>query len=154
MNSNINNYEFDIFYEHSQEKENLAKNFLKGCTLAVVEDDVDMQKLIVKYLERYEIKQINFYSSAVEMLNVLDMNNHQTDIFLFDVNLPEGMSGIDLVRFLREKTDVDKPIILMSSDRHYLELTRKFFCQDPKVKFLQKAQLKDNLVNVARSIPN
>lgn len=77
--------------------------------LLLVEDDIEMQKMIVEYLEKanYEVYATNSPSDAITILK-----NKHIDLIILDLTLPE-MDGFKLCKKIRNTTQV--PIIISSA---------------------------------------
>lgn len=70
--------------------------------LAVVEDDTNIRKLLVSYLEKEadRFEAIAAFDSVEQLLQVTDdLDNH---IILLDINLP-GMTGVDGIFYIKQK---------------------------------------------------
>ncbi len=75
----------------------------------VIEDDVDVGKVLVDYLEEhYEVQAFTTPVGAIELVQ----QGKIPDIFITDFMMPE-MSGIELTEFLKEEK-VDKPIVFVT----------------------------------------
>lgn len=100
---------------------------MKNLTLLYIEDDLEIQRCLGEFLERYT-SNLHLAQSAEE--GILLYEEIDPDIILLDINLP-GKSGIDFARELR-KTDHDTRIIISTAytDKEFLltavelELTR------------------------------
>ncbi len=100
---------------------------MKNLTLLYIEDDLEIQRCLGEFLERYT-SNLHLAQSAEE--GILLYEEIAPDIILLDINLP-GKSGIDFARELR-KTDHDTRIIISTAytDKEFLltavelELTR------------------------------
>lgn len=100
---------------------------MKNLTLLYIEDDLEIQRCLGEFLERYT-SNLHLAQSAEE--GTVLYEEIDPDIILLDINLP-GKSGIDFARELR-KTDHDTRIIVSTAytDKEFLltavelELTR------------------------------
>ena len=79
-------------------------------TIAVVDDEKDLNELISRYLQKegYEVK--SFYTFEETMAHVEDSD---IDLWLLDIMLDEG-SGYDLLESIKRYHD-DKPIVFISA---------------------------------------
>lgn len=149
----INEDEFEIFSNLSKKLCTESKqNIFMNRNIIIVEDCPDMQKLMRTYLSSYSYNSIEFYATASQLLFDIENNRTNADFYIFDVNLPGGISGIDLVRYMREKENIFSPILLMSSDLKYRDLARKFFANDTYIRFLHKPQLRNDLAFIAQNM--
>lgn len=82
--------------------------------ILVVEDDVHILRIITIWLKRngHEVTEANDGQQARDLL--ADQSVEGFDVVVSDINMP-GMSGIELVRWLRHERKSDVPIILLSS---------------------------------------
>ena len=78
--------------------------------ILVVEDDVNVRKLMKAVLTQYGYKAL-LASDGIEALRM--MESHHVDLILLDVMLPR-MDGYDFTRTLRE-SDVDTPIMMITA---------------------------------------
>ena len=100
---------------------------MKNLNLLYIEDDLEIQRSLGEFLERYTFN-LHLSQSAEE--GILLYKEINPDIILLDINLP-GKSGIDFARDLR-KTDHDTRIVITTAytDNEFLltavelELTR------------------------------
>lgn len=85
----------------------------------VVEDNADDRELLLRQLRKTGMAdQVKFISDGKEALQYLTVPNPATvdelvAIFL-DLNLP-SLSGLDLLRTLRERDSLNTPVIVMTS---------------------------------------
>jgi CheY-like chemotaxis protein len=83
--------------------------------ILVVDDEQDVQILFEQKF-RKEIKngEINFAFalSGEEALLYLNGNNHEAVLILSDINMP-GMSGLELLRHIKQKHPQPPPVVMM-----------------------------------------
>ena len=82
--------------------------------ILVVEDDVHILRIVTIWLKRngHEVTEATDGQQARDLL--ADQSVEGFDLVVSDINMP-GMSGIELVRWLRQERQSDVPIILLSS---------------------------------------
>jgi len=83
---------------------------MKNLTLLYIEDDLEIQRCLGEFLERYTLNLHLAQSAEAGMILYKEI---EPDIILLDINLP-GKSGIDFARELR-KTDHDTRIIISTA---------------------------------------
>ncbi len=83
--------------------------------ILVVDDEPDMQTLFQQRF-RKEIKdhlaEFAFAISGEEALRYLEQHHHEAVLILSDINMP-GMSGLELLRQIKEKYETPPPIVMM-----------------------------------------
>ncbi|MBP6680822.1 MAG: response regulator [Saprospiraceae bacterium] len=83
--------------------------------ILVVDDERDVQVLFEQRF-RKEIRNneivFAFAFSGEEALEYLDDHNHGAVLILSDINMP-GMSGLDLLRHIKEKYNTPPPLVMM-----------------------------------------
>jgi two-component system chemotaxis response regulator CheY len=83
--------------------------------ILVVDDEKDMQMLFEQRF-RKEIRngemQFVFAISGEEALSYLNQHVHEAVLILSDINMP-GMSGLELLRHIKQKFAEPPPIVMM-----------------------------------------
>jgi len=83
--------------------------------ILVVDDEKDMQTLFEQRF-RKEIREhqmdFAFANSGEEALGYLNHHVHEAVLILSDINMP-GMSGLELLKEIKEKYDHPPPIVMM-----------------------------------------
>lgn len=83
--------------------------------ILVVDDEADVQPLFLQRF-RKEIKthelEFDFALSGEEAIKYLEEKQSEVVLILSDINMP-GMSGIELLRHIREEHDIPPPVVMM-----------------------------------------
>jgi two-component system chemotaxis response regulator CheY len=83
--------------------------------ILIVDDEKDMQTLFEQRF-RKELKEKTiefvFAFSGEEALGYLSQNSHEAVLILSDINMP-GMSGLDLLKHIKEKYHTPPPVVMM-----------------------------------------
>ena len=83
--------------------------------ILVVDDEKDMQMLFEQRF-RKEIKsgemKFAFAFSGEEAISYLNQHVHEAVLILSDINMP-GMSGLELLRHIKEKYAEPPPVVMM-----------------------------------------
>ena len=83
--------------------------------ILVVDDEKDVQALFEQRF-RKEIKngEVNlvFAFSGEEALTYMQANDHEAVLILSDINMP-GMSGLELLKQIKQKYDTPPPVVMM-----------------------------------------
>jgi two-component system, chemotaxis family, chemotaxis protein CheY len=83
--------------------------------ILVVDDEKDVQTLFEQRFRR-EMKsgemEFVFAFSGEEALQYLNKNDHEAVLILSDINMP-GMSGLELLRLIKEKHHEPPPVVMM-----------------------------------------
>lgn len=81
----------------------------------VVDDEKDVQVLFEQRF-RKEIRNgeidLVFAFSGEEALEYMQVNEHEAVLILSDINMP-GMSGLELLRHIKEKYEKPPPVVMM-----------------------------------------
>lgn len=83
--------------------------------ILVVDDEKDVQVLFEQRF-RKEIKngemELLFAFSGEEAIQVMINHEHEAVLILSDINMP-GMSGLDLLKHIKEKYEKPPPVVMM-----------------------------------------
>lgn len=117
----------------------MNKEILKNYTILYVEDDEDVRKVAVEYLERI-CKKVFQAENGKVALNV--WRDEKPDIIITDISMPK-MNGIDMARYIRAE-DLKTPIIVATAytDQDYLLKAVEL----QLVKYIVKPITKDKLM--------
>ncbi|MBS1736860.1 MAG: response regulator [Bacteroidetes bacterium] len=93
----------------------------------VVDDETDV-KILFEQKFRKEIKsgelEFAFAFSGEEALRFMKVNEHEAVLILSDINMP-GMSGLELLKHIKEKYEKPPPVVMMitayGDDENYNE---------------------------------
>jgi CheY-like chemotaxis protein len=83
--------------------------------ILVVDDEQDIQVLFEQRFRkeiRAKVLEFAFAFSGEEALTYLDLHEHETVLILSDINMP-GMSGLELLRHIKQKFHKPPPIVMM-----------------------------------------
>mgnify|MGYP006378052467 FL=1 len=79
-------------------------------SIALVEDEKDLNNLIKTYLEKEGYNVTSFYNGTTAMENI----NGDFHLWILDIMLGDDISGYDIIKKLRENNS-DVPIIFTSA---------------------------------------
>ncbi len=121
--------------------------------ILVVDDEQDIKSLFEQRFRR-EIKEqtyvFAFAFSGEEAIVYLDQNPHEAILILSDINMP-GMSGLELLRRIKEKYEVPPPFVMMITaytDAHNREQAIARGADDFVSKPIDFASLKEKLQSI------
>jgi len=79
-----------------------------------IDDDEEMIRAIKLMLELLDFKTLSFLTAKLAAKSLMD--GQQPDVLLLDINMP-NVSGIDMLEFVRRRTEWDHiPIVMLSSE--------------------------------------
>jgi len=124
--------------------------------ILVVDDEMDVKFLFEQYF-RKEIRSLEmefmFAYSGEHALNYLQEHGHEAVLILSDINMP-GMSGLQLLRKIKETYESPKPHVMMMTaygdDENY-RLAMKYGADDFLTKPVDFISLKEKLNKVTGS---
>jgi two-component system chemotaxis response regulator CheY len=119
----------------------------------VVDDETDVKTLFEqrfrKELRSGEI-ELHFAFSGEEAIEYLDSNRQEAVLILSDINMP-GMSGLELLRLIKEKFELPPRVVMMitayGDDGNYNE-AMKLGADDFLTKPVDFTALKEKLKNI------
>ncbi|MBN7815991.1 response regulator [Algoriphagus pacificus] len=85
--------------------------------ILVVDDEQDVKTLFEQRFRkeiRSKVVDFVFAFSGKEALQYIDKLDHEAILILSDINMP-GMSGLELLKEIKQKELVPKPIVMMIS---------------------------------------
>ncbi len=83
--------------------------------ILVVDDEKDIQTLFEQRFRREirnKLVEFVFAFSGEEALRYLNLHEHEAVLILSDINMP-GMSGLELLRHIKQKYHEPPPIVMM-----------------------------------------
>lgn len=121
--------------------------------ILVVDDEQDVKSLFLQRFRR-EIREnvfdFSFSYSGEEALDFLKNHEQEAILILSDINMP-GMSGIELLRRIRQNSPVPPPIIMMITaygDKENYEQAMALGADDFLNKPIDFNALKEKLTNL------
>lgn len=85
-------------------------------TIALVEDEKDLNNLIRTYLEKEGYNVVSYYDGESTINNI----NKDVDLWILDIMLGDTISGYDIIKKIREENP-DVPVIFTSARDKYLD---------------------------------
>lgn len=79
-------------------------------TIALVEDEKDLNNLIRTYLEKEDYSVVSYYDGESTINNI----NKDVDLWILDIMLGDTISGYDIIKKIREENP-DVPVIFTSA---------------------------------------
>ena len=118
--------------------------------ILVVDDERDIQALFEQRF-RKEIKtaemDFEFAFSGEEALNFMKIHEQEAVLILSDINMP-GMSGLELLKHIKEKYEKPPPVVMMITaygDNENFSLAMQLGADDFLTKPLDFSSLKEKL---------
>lgn len=78
--------------------------------IALVEDEIDLNKLIKTYLEKADYEVVS-YTKGIDAINNI---NDDINLWILDIMLSDDISGYDIIKKIRENSD-KVPVIFTSA---------------------------------------
>ena len=116
--------------------------------ILVVDDERDIQTLFEQRFRkeiREKLIEFVFAFSGEEALTYLQQNEHEVVIILSDINMP-GMSGLELLRHIKQKYSNPPPVVMMItaySDSENFYIAKKLGADEFLTKPVDFALLKE-----------
>jgi two-component system, chemotaxis family, chemotaxis protein CheY len=121
--------------------------------ILVVDDEQDV-KILFEQRFRKEMRsgemEFSFAFSGEEALNYLHQHDQEAVLILSDINMP-GMSGLELLRKIKEEHHVPPPVVMMITaygDAENYNAAMKLGADDFLTKPVDFAALKDKLKTI------
>lgn len=121
--------------------------------ILVVDDEKDVKELFEQRF-RKEIKEgilrFAFAFSGEDALKYLYKNNHEAVLILSDINMP-GMSGLELLKHIKQKYEKPPPIVMMITaygDKENHDEAMKLGADDFLTKPVDFYELKEKLKTI------
>ena len=116
--------------------------------IVIVEDDKDDQEIYAEALTAIGIpNEVRFFNGGPELLDYLMTTDEQPFIILSDINMP-GMSGLELLRHIKEKHHEPPPVVMMITaygDKENYDTAMRLGADDFLAKPLEFNVLKEKL---------
>ncbi len=149
MNTNVNND--NMFFDIQSNKKKMSSKSFKLTDVLLVEDNDLNSKLTKLYLKNlYNVDHVANATSALHLIN-----EKTYGIILMDINLGEGLNGVDIVEQIR-KIDRYENIPIIALTGYALNSDRDNFLKCGFTQYLAKPFAKNQLIdmlNSAISIP-
>ena len=118
--------------------------------ILVVDDETDIQTLFQQRFRkeiREGLMEFAFAFSGEDALGYLQGHDHEAVLILSDINMP-GMSGLELLRHIKEKHKLPPPMVMMITaygDAENYNTAMKLGADDFLTKPLEFSLLKEKL---------
>jgi len=116
----------------------------------VVDDEKDVQILFEqRFRKEIRTREIEFVFafSGEEALVYLNNHDHEAVLILSDINMP-GMSGLELLRYIKQKHHQPPPVVMMITaygDKENYDMAMKLGADDFLTKPVEFTLLKEKL---------
>jgi two-component system chemotaxis response regulator CheY len=83
--------------------------------ILVVDDETDVETLFKQRFRKEiksEVMQFSFAFSGEEAIDFINEHANEVILILSDINMP-GMSGLDLLKYVKEKYGKPPPVVMM-----------------------------------------
>jgi len=121
--------------------------------ILVVDDETDVQTLFQQKF-RKEIKSgellFDFAFSGEEAINYLHQHHQEAVLILSDINMP-GMSGLELLKFIKNEFETPPPVVMMITaygDEENYTTAKNLGADDFLTKPVDFIVLKEKLKNI------
>ena len=121
--------------------------------ILVVDDEEDMQTLFQQRFRKEihdGLADFAFAISGEQALEYMKGNDHEAVLILSDINMP-GMSGLDLLKHIKQKYHKPPPVVMMITaygDAENFNIAKELGADDFLTKPLDFNLLKDKLKNI------
>jgi len=95
-------------------------------SVLLVEDDLQLAKIIQKILESKGFN-VTLVKDGIDAIDFIKQKSF--DLYLIDINIP-NVSGLELVKYIRESKDGFIIMITASVDEYYFEKAYEYGCDD------------------------
>ena len=96
-------------------EKNLDTELIK---ILVVEDDMDLQRLIARFIEKAIACKILKAANGLQALTMLLTDSAKPDLIILDIELP-FLNGEEILRIIRHKPEFDNvPIVICTAVNH------------------------------------
>ena len=81
--------------------------------IGLVEDEINLNKLIRSYLEKEEYEVFSF-TKGEDVLSFIDNNDNKIDLWILDIMLSDDITGFDIIKKVKEANE-EIPVIFSSA---------------------------------------
>ncbi len=115
-------------------------------TILVVEDEIPVREFVSRLLRQcgYEVLAA---ASGIEALAVWREDGGRIDMLLTDMIMPDGFSGADLARRLRQE---NPELTIVYTSGYSMDFVGRKLVLMPGINFLQKPYMPDDLIRTVR----
>ena len=116
-------------------------------TIALVEDEKDLNNLIRTYLEKEGYNVVSYYDGESTINNI----NKDVDLWILDIMLGDTISGYDIIKKIREENP-DVPVIFTSARDKDLDIGLELGSDDYIAKPYSPKELVLRVNNIIRRV--